>query len=44
MIADFYDIESLSNVWTLANYQPYKDHIDLFILCDTPEMYQTPNF
>ena len=44
MIADFYDIESLSNVWTLANYQPYKDHIDLFILCDTPELYQTPNF
>lgn len=44
MIADFYDIESLKNVWTLCNYQPYKNHLDVFILCDTPQLYQVPDF
>ena len=44
MIADFYDIESLKNAWTLANFQPYKNHVEVFMLCDTPALYQRPDF
>lgn len=38
---NFYDIESLGNVFTLANFKERQNHIDLFILCDTPEILQT---
>ena len=44
MTADFYDIESLKNAWTVCNFQPYKDHLDVFMLCDTPQLYQVPGF
>lgn len=32
----FYDIESLDNLFTLANYKPDQDQIDLYYLCSTP--------
>lgn len=38
---NFYDIESLGNVFTLANFKERQNHIDLFILCDTPHLLQT---
>ena len=44
MIADFYDIESLRNVWTLCDFQPYKNNLDVFMLCDTPALYQNAGF
>lgn len=44
MIADFYDIESLKNAWTLCNFQPYKNHLEVFMLCDTPALYQVSGF
>lgn len=34
MIANFYDIESLQNVWTLCNFRPEKDLIDIYYICD----------
>lgn len=39
---EFYDIESLSNVFTLANFKKTENHIDLYILCDNPELMATP--
>lgn len=44
MKACFYDIESLNNVFTLCNYKEYKNEIDVFILCDTPALMQSPHF
>lgn len=46
---NFYDIESLRNVFTLANYipdetDPKHDHIDLYMLCDTPSLLTSPTF
>lgn len=38
MKTHFYDIESLSNVFTLCNYKPDEDHIDIFYLCDDPAL------
>lgn len=38
MKANFYDIESLKNVFTLCNFDPDKNHIDIYCLCDTPEL------
>lgn len=37
MLFNFYDIESLSNVFTVANYIPYDNHIDIYYLVDDPE-------
>lgn len=33
---NFYDIESLANVFTLANYKEQEDHADIYILSDDP--------
>lgn len=38
MKANFYDIESLKNVFTLCNFDPDKNHIDIYCLCDNPEL------
>lgn len=43
----FYDIESLSNVFTVCNFQPENDLIDCYHLVDTPTLYaqtQNPKF
>lgn len=37
----FYDIESLDNVFTLANYKERENHIDLYIKCDNPDLMET---
>ena len=34
MIFNFYDIESLSNVFTVANYIPHENRLDVFYLVD----------
>lgn len=34
----FYDIESLTNVFTLANYRDHDDVIELYYLCDDPSL------
>ena len=33
----FYDIESLENVYTLANYKSQDNHLDIFYLIDNPD-------
>lgn len=38
MNANFYDIESLANVFTLANYDEKHNHIDIYYIIDTPEL------
>lgn len=35
MLSHFYDIESLKNVFSLCNYKPEANEIDVFILSDT---------
>ncbi len=42
MNTNFYDIESLENVYSLANYDENRNHIDVYILCDTPELLPGP--
>lgn len=44
MNMNFYDIESLDNVFTLANYQVKENNIDIFILCDDPCLMSSPDF
>lgn len=44
MNINFYDIESLSNVFSLANYDEKHNHIDVYILCDTPELLSEPDW
>lgn len=39
----FYDIESLKNVFTLCNYKPEENKVDVYILCDDPNL-GTDNF
>lgn len=34
----FYDIESLSNVFTLCNFRPEDNCIEVYYLCDTPHL------
>ena len=34
MLFNFYDIESLRNVFTVANYIPYENHLDIYYLID----------
>lgn len=40
----FYDIESLSNVFTLANEIPEQNHIDVYYLVDDPQLTNDPDF
>ena len=40
--ANFYDIESLQQVFTLANFKERQNHIDLYLLCDNPQLLITP--
>ena len=44
MNINFYDIESLSNIFTLANYQESHNNINLYILCDDNHLMDVPNF
>lgn len=38
MNANFYDIESLANVFTLANYDERRNHVDIYYIVDDPEL------
>ena len=40
----FYDIESLSNVFTLCNFRPEDNCIEVYYLCDTPNLVADPQF
>ena len=44
----FYDIESLSNIFTLANFKDAEDPantvLDVYYLCDTPELLSQPGW
>lgn len=42
--ANFYDIESLSNVFTLCNYKPKENSADIYYLCDDAHLTSDPNF
>lgn len=44
MNVNFYDIESLSNVFTLANYQEKENNIELYYLCDDDHLVNVPRF
>lgn len=44
MKTHFYDIESLSNVFSLCNFKPEENSIDVYILCDDPSLMNIPNF
>lgn len=43
MLIHFYDIESLTNVFSLANLIPEKNLINIYYLCDNPEMIDHPD-
>lgn len=40
----FYDIESLSNVFTLCNFRSEDNCIEVYYLCDTPNLVADPQF
>lgn len=40
MQAYFYDIESLDNVFTLCNFNPNKNFVEVYYLIDTPHLYE----
>ena len=40
----FYDIESLNNVFTLCNFRPEDNCIEIYYLCDTPALVSDPKF
>lgn len=42
MNAFFYDIESLQNVFTLCNFRENDNIVDVYVLCDNPELLDTP--
>ena len=42
MKTNFYDIESLDNVFTLCNYKHEDNTIDIFYLCDSPQILSGP--
>lgn len=44
MKTHFYDIESLRNVFSLANFKPDENDIDIYLLCDTPSLTDVPDF
>lgn len=41
---NYYDIESLGNVFTLANFKERENMIDIYMLCDNPELTSEPGF
>lgn len=41
---NYYDIESLDNVFTLANFKEEENHVDIYILCDNPSLTSAPDF
>lgn len=44
MNAHFYDIESLQNVFTLANFKPRENECDIYVLCDDDRLTKDPRF
>lgn len=44
MKTNFYDIESLENVFTLCNFRPEEKRADVFYLVDTPTLLSDPDF
>lgn len=44
MKTHFYDIESLDNVFTLCNYKPEENSIDVYCLCDDDKLLNLLNF
>ena len=44
MLLNFYDIESLSNVFTLCNFNPDKNNIDVYYLSDNPYLISSDTF
>ena len=44
MIACFYDIECFDNAFTLCNYIPHEDALDLYYLADDPSLTAEPDF
>lgn len=44
MKTHFYDIESLDNVFTLCNYKPDENDIDIYYLCDDAHLTAVANF
>lgn len=44
MLTHFYDIESLKNVFTLCNYKPETNEIDVYILVDDPRLLRSKSF
>ena len=44
MLAHFYDIESLQNVFSLCNFKPEENHIDVYILSDLPCLMESKTF
>lgn len=44
MYVNFYDIESLENVFSLVNFDEKKNHLDIWILCDEDFLETVPNW
>lgn len=44
MRTNFYDIESLRNVFTLANFRPEDNEVDIYFLVDDPALVSAPDF
>ena len=44
LATNFYDIESLSNVFTLCNYKPAENKIDIYYLVDDDTLVSAPDF
>lgn len=44
MNMNFYDIESLDNVFTLANYKVQENEVEIFMLCDDKSLASAPGF
>lgn len=44
MIGYFYDIESLENAFTLANYRDNDNTVEIYYLCDDPHLVPAENF
>ena len=44
MNMNFYDIESLDNVFTLANYKVQENKVEIFMLCDDKSLASAPGF
>ena len=42
MNAFFYDIESLQNIFPLCNFRENDNIVDVYVLCDNPELLDTP--